>query len=580
MKKIYTAFVAAMFATSSFAQPLAKVQANGPFANSSLRYQPNIKKPAGQPMNFIMPTVSNQTTLPARVCKAASESELITEQPAGTLHDNLYGTGEGYLVMFGYIFNITLDGTVQRYVEGSNGEVYIQDAICTIPSGSWIKGYKAEGDTIKFDFPQKYYAQDAIDDNGKPTGEKEYFYAYRAVMNQAGTSIVPDPTSQTISYVLRNDSLIRVDNHDNNVYLALCTDDGGWCGYADYYQVWSKMKETASVPPASAEVSKYQVRFINKDGQDDARIINLAIDGKDLYLGNLSDNAPDNWAKGKLDGDKAVFEGKIYMGVDPVEQIHSFFAPLGSEKIWDELYGEEVDSFYFEKSISFDYDAVAKTLKSDGMFNVNKGMNSVYSTISYEAPQMQPWVEVPGSPKDPELLQFAPFDEAQGCGALQFWFDKNSVDGNLLDTKKLYYNIYFDGDLFTAYPDEYTNISEEITDIPYNFTDNSFDFVAAGDVHTLYFYMTGFTKLGIQTFYKDGDKVYKSNLVEYEIDDEGNFTPVETAIKGMTADNGNVTSVSFSDLSGRRVSNLASGVYLKTMKMADGTQKTVKVVKK
>ena len=210
----------------------------------------------------------------------------------------------------------------------------------------------------------------------------------------------------------------------------------------------------------------------------------------------------------------------------------------------------------------------------------NKGMNSVYSTISYEAPQMQPWVEVPGSPKDPELLQFAPFDEAQGCGVLQFWFDKNSVDGNLLDTKKLYYNVYFDGDLFTAYPDEYTNISEEITDIPYNFSDNSFDFVAAGDMHTLYFYMTGFTKLGIQTFYKDGDKVYKSNLVEYEIDDEGNFTPVETAIKGMTADNGNVTSVSFSDLSGRRVSNLASGVYLKTMKMADGTQKTVKVVKK
>ncbi len=227
------------------------------------------------------------------MCKAASESELITEQPAGTLHDNLYGTSEGYLVMFGYVFHITLDGTVERYVEGSNGEVYIQNAICTIPSGSWIKGYKAEGDTIKFDFPQKYYAQDAIDANGNPTGEKEYFYAYRAVMNQEGSSFVPDPTSQTMSYVLRNDSLIRVDNHDNNVYLALCADDGGWCGYADYYQVWSKMNETASVPPASAEVSKYQVRFINKDGQDDARIINLAIDGKDLYLGNLSENAPD-----------------------------------------------------------------------------------------------------------------------------------------------------------------------------------------------------------------------------------------------------------------------------------------------
>ena len=172
------------------------------------------------------------------------------------------------------------------------------------------------------------------------------------------------------------------------------------------------------------------------------------------------------------------------------------------------------------------------------------------------------------------------FDEARGYGALQFWFEKNSVDGNLLDPNKLYYNVYFDGDLFTAYPDEYQNISEEITDIPYYFSDNSFDFIASGDMHTLYYYMTGFTKLGIQTFYKDGDKVYKSNLVEYAIDEEGNFTPIETAIKGATAESNTVKSVSFSDLSGRRVSNLASGVYLKTMKMADGTQKTVKVVKK
>lgn len=69
--------------------------------------------------------------------------------------------------------------------------------------------------------------------------------------------------------------------------------------------------------------------------------------------------------------------------------------------------------------------------------------------------------------------------------------------------------------------------------------------------------------------------------MEYEVDDQDNFTPIETSIKGAEVDtNNSVTSVSFSDLSGRRVSNLTSGVYLKTTKMADGTQKTVKVVKK
>lgn len=580
MKKIYTALVTAMFATASFAQPLARVQANGPFSNSPLKYQPKIQQPKGNPMNFTMSKVNNKAALPAFARKAASDSELITEQPAGTLHDNLYGSGEGYLVFFGYVFPTSIDGTVERYVEGSNGEVYLQNAVGTIVPDTWIKGEKAQGDTIQFNFPQKYYVQEAVDDDGNPTGEQEYFYLFRSVLNEDGSSLVPDETSQTIKYVLRNDSLIRVDNYDKGVYLALCAEDGGWTGYADYYQTWSKMKEQPSVPSVTATKAKYQIEYINTDGIEDARIVDVAIDGNDFYLGNLTDNAPDNWAKGKIDGDKVVFDGKIYMGVDPVNQMHTFFASLGSEKIWDESYGQEVDSFYFEKSISFDYDAQTQHLKSDGMFDVNNGMNSVYSSATFESPEMKPWSNIPGSPKDPEMLQYRAFDENYGYGAIQFWFEKKSVDDNLLDANKLYYNVYFDDELFTAYPDEYSKITEELTDIPYYFSDGSYDFVAQGDSHILYFYMTGFSKIGLQTFYKDGDKVYKSNLVQYAIDEEGNFTPIETAIKGMTADDGNVTSVSYSDLSGRRVSNLASGVYLKTMKMADGTQKTVKVVKK
>lgn len=582
MKKVYTAFAAAMIATASFAQPLAKPKVQGPFANGPLKYQ-SMMKPTGKVMDFMKPNSPSNVVLSSRVKKAAADSDFITEQPAGTLHENLYGSGEGYLVFWGYIMATTIDGTVEQYVEGDNGEVYLKNALGTIASDAWIKGEKTVGDTIQFNFPQKYYAQEATDDDGNPTGETEYFYLYRSnyVKTEDGATISPDPDSQTIKYVLRNDSLIRVDNYDNNVYLALCTKDGGWTGYADYYQTWSKLKDAASVPPASADVSKYQINYYNADGQEDAKIIDVAFDGSDVYFGGLNESAPDTWAKGKIDGDKAVFDGKIYMGVDKENGVHTFFSALGSEKVYDSYYDQDVDSFYFEKSIAFDYDAAAKTLKSDGMFNVNSGLNSVYTLALYEEPQLKAWKEIPGAPKDPEMLQFMAYDDGYGYGAFQVWLENTTEEGNLLDVDKLFYNVYIDGEKFTFYPDEYTALKDEITDVPYNFTD-SWDFYASGNARTIYYYVAGFSKIGFQEVYRSEGKEYKSNLVEYEVDDEGNFTPIETGINktAFSAGSENVKSVSFTDLSGRRVSKLANGVYLKTMKMADGSQKTVKIVKK
>lgn len=582
MKKVYTVLVAAMFAATSIAQSLVRENANGPFANSTLKYQPKIERPAGKPVNYVVPTASNRVDLPSHLRKAANESEIISEQPAGTLHDNLYGKGSGFMVFFGQLFEVEIDATVNRYVEGSNGEFYIQNPVSTISPNNWIKGQRIEGDTIKFDFPQKYVAQEMLDDFGNPIGYTEYFWLYRANMQETekGFAMVPDEKSQTIKYVLRNDSLIRVDNRDDNVYLALFNEDEDWTGYADFYQTWNKMKEVASVPPASATNEQYQVDFLNPDGQEDARIINVAIDGNDLYLGGLTDSAPENWVKGKIDGNKVVFDGKIYMGPDKEKGYHTFFSALGSEKVWDEDYHQEVDSMFFEKQIVFDYDATAKTLKSGGKCGVNMGSTNVNTIYTYDEPQMKPWINTPGNPKDPELLQFRSYDRNYGYGALLMWLEKMSVDNNLLLEKDLYYNLYFDGELFTATPDDYVLFKENMTDFPYNFKDG-YDFNHTGNVYNMFFYMSGFTKVGIQALYKCGDKVYKSNLVEYEVDDQDNFTPIETSIKGAEVDtNNSVTSVSFSDLSGRRVSNLTSGVYLKTTKMADGTQKTVKVVKK
>lgn len=563
MKRLYMAFAVATLATMSFAQPLST-------------YRSMKDKPMGKPVDIVMSPVGNKTAMLARMKKAAGNADIITEQPKGTLHDNLYGTGEGFMTFFNSVYSSASDGTVERYVETDNGEVYIQNIVSTISPNTWVKGEKAEGDTIKFVFPQKYVAQEGMDDDGNPTGIVEFFYLYRCRINAERTSLDLDETSQTISYVLRNDSLIRVDNLDNGVILALCNGAGEWTGFGDYYQTWTKIKDEPCVPSASANKMKYQLDFVNTVEQYDSRIINVAIDGNDFYLGGLTDSAPDNWVKGKIDGDKVVFEGKKYMGVDKENKCHAYFSALGSEKVWSDYYHQEADSFFFVKSISFDYDAENKTLKSDKMFGVNMGTSTVKFINVFMEPQMKPWNDLPANPKDPDLLEFRPYDPNYGYGAMLYWLDNMSVDDNLLNADYLYYNLYFDGELFTAYPDEYVLLKEAMTDIPYSFSDG-YDFNFTGSMHNMFFYMDGVSKVGIQAMYKYNDKVYKSNLVEFEITEDG-FRP--TAVNGVTDDADRVLSVSFYDLSGRRVSNPSSGIYLKTMKMADGTQKTVKIVKR
>ena len=115
-----------------------------------------------------------------------------------------------------------------------------------------------------------------------------------------------------------------------------------------------------------------------------------------------------------------------------------------------------------------------------------------------------------------------------------------------------------------------------MTDVPVNYTDN-FDIMKKdGMVRTVYFYLQGMTTVGVQEIYKDGDTTYKSNLVSYKVDEEGNLTGIS---RDITTGSDDVKSVSYTDLAGRRISKPAHGIFLKTVKYADGSQKTVKYVR-
>lgn len=52
-------------------------------------------------------------------------------------------------------------------------------------------------------------------------------------------------------------------------------------------------------------------------------------------------------------------------------------------------------------------------------------------------------------------------------GGLQYSLSYYSADFNYLDPSCLYYNLYIDGEVVTFSPDDYANLTEEMTDVPY-----------------------------------------------------------------------------------------------------------------
>lgn len=575
MRKFYVLLVATLFTTTSFAQaPTTGLAAQIPLKGQLAQLPSNARKTA-----FQLPDAANQTAA-ARVKKANGDLPLITEQPEGTLHANYYGSQTSLVQFWGMVYQDLMDGEAKNFVVSDDGSVYLQSALSAYASTAWIKGTRAEGDTIVFNFPQKYVGGTGVDEDGNPTDEDESFYLWRMVLTDAGNSLKIDDNSQTLKYVLRGDSLFRVETFDKDgVALGLCMADNQWMGYADLDCSWTKNTDAIvdDVPDGSMP-EKYQFDFYNSDGQPDARLVNVIVHHDNMFINRLTDDISEGWVKGHIEGDKVVFRGKTYMGIDTNLNYHAYFSPVEYQDVEDPETGEVEQQLVFTDELALSYDPDAKTLESDGMVVVNAGKHQVATIAEFDGISIKPWTEVAGAPKDPEIIDFMNYDDGYGYGAMQIYLEHTSTDDILLTPEKLFFNLYFDGKPYTFTPEEYAGVEQSTTDMPVNFT-NGDNLTSFGASRVLYFYESGFKTVAVQEVYKDGGKVYGSNYVNYTIDEDGNLVD---GVKGasLVADEADVKSVSYTDLSGRSVAQPTAGIYLKTIKYADGTQKTVKFVKR
>lgn len=569
MRHLYTAFAAALIASSAATAQTA--------ATRNVRLTPNKQAIALAKKSNFRPAVKLGSTAAsgkrfnvASTTGTTTTAPIIDAQPEGKLHANLYFSGESFVDMMGYEAQLPFDGIWGKIVEApDNKTIYINNPIGAYYSDAWIKGERTTGDTIEVKLPQQFVHEEY---DGMSTDA----WLYKLVpvkVEQDGetyTTFKPDSTSQTVKYVWRNDSIVLVNTTQDSKLLGMCTEEGEWYGYGDYIQQYTVFDQEPVAPKDETKATQMSITYYDS-GQMYGRVKKAVREGNDIYIAGLNENISSGWAKGTISGNKATFSGHQYMGLDTVTASYAFFEPVSHSMVWDSEIGDSIESLTLADAITFDYDADKGTLSTDSTFVANQGYKMFNQVFTYDGATLEPWTEKAATPLavDASTMSYMPFSEEYGYGLLAFAPSEFDADGYILDANKLYYSIYLDDDVLTIDPDDYTLFPYETTEIPFTYSD-MLDFVNYAGMWQVYTFVTGIDRIGVQMIYKGGGEVRKSAITYISATDEG-----PSAVSNV-AQTGKVAGVTYTDLSGRRVSRPGKGLFIQTTRLADGTITTSK----
>lgn len=569
MRHLYTAFAAALIASSAATAQTA--------ATRNVRFTPTKQAIALAKKSNFRPAVKLGSTAAsgkrfniASTTGTTATAPIINAQPEGKLHANFYFSGESFVDMMGYEAQLPFDGIWGKIVEApDNKTIYINNPIGAYYSDAWIKGERTTGDTIEVKLPQQFVHEEH---DGMSTDA----WLYKLVpvkVEQDGetyTTFKPDSTSQTVKYVWRNDSIVLVNTTQDSKLLGMCTEAGEWYGYGDYIQQYTVFDQQPVAPKDETKATQMSITYYDS-GQMYGRVKKAVREGNDIYIAGLNKNIPSGWAKGTISGNKATFSGHQYMGLDTVTASYAFFEPVSRSMVWDSEIGDSIESLTLADAITFDYDADKGTLSTDSTFVANQGYKMFNQVFTYDGATIEPWTEKAATPLavDASTMSYMPFSEEYGYGLLAFAPSEFDADGYILDANKLYYSIYLDDDVLTIDPDDYTLFPYETTEIPFTYSD-MLDFVNYAGMWQVYTFVTGIDRIGVQMIYKGGGEVRKSAITYISATDE------DLSAVSNVAQTGKVAGVTYTDLSGRRVSRPGKGLFIQTTRLADGTITTSK----
>ena len=244
-------------------------------------------------------------TSPWSMRRAASDYNIITEQPEGTL--KVYTRSGSYINGSGYIYSQTGFAEVVFAEDGET--VYLKDPYCNYRFNNWAKG-TISGNTITLPLGQVigYYAS----------------YDAPVLLGLSYPSIVIDGN---ITYTIDNEAgTITLDTYTDyqigtvGTVLNVSGNFYRMNGYGEYATVFTYFEEPDVVTPPAGVVDaavEYPYTASMNASTAYSSTVKVGWDGADVYVQGFCPYLPEAWAKGTLDAETNIVTFDIqYFGKD------------------------------------------------------------------------------------------------------------------------------------------------------------------------------------------------------------------------------------------------------------------------
>ena len=488
--------------------------------------------------------------------KAPARVDIISEQPEGEM--KTYQRSGGAMYSFwGYLFTTYQDGGAMEMVFADDGKtVYLKDPVSQAAAGTWVRAELSDdGKTLTMPLNQHIIFYDEMG-YGLITAWVDV-----AVDENGNINAVPNPDIHEATFTIGDDGTISLNGSSGDVNSftgsgigLIYDDDFTWAAFLDWESVYTPVDATPVELPDGAVLEDFSMKYVDSNGSPAGKMVKVAIMDNDVYVQGFSSLVPDGVMKGTIDGDLVIFPDYQYLGIGSSLFLYMMALDIDSDGTYLE----------FINGIPFSYDATTRTMTNTdyylGVVAANLNVQELYGD-----PVFAPYIDHAATPANPEVIEFNDYGELGGYNYGSFNVPTLDTEGNFINPNDLYYRIYFDDDeLFTFGPDEYPYVTEFMTDVPYNYTEG-YDFGVGGA--SVYFYETGFQRVGIQSVFRGGGEEHVSDIVYMELTDGSAPEGSAEMYAGYCDDHATQTGISVGRAQGY---DLASYIYdpsLKGMKV-------------
>lgn len=508
-------------------------------------------------------TLSDVNAAPAR--RTSENSGIISTAPEG--ETILYScSGYGYTFTFMGI-NFTYMAGAAKEIVKTDDAIYIRNPFLGLLSNSYLKAER-NGDKYTAKLPVILHEEESYGTKYSYTGA-----ILRKKITPEGYVIYEATDDTEVNFVEKDGNIILDLGYDPqpddqgyidapDVIFGLIDSEGNWSGVGDGSQVYTPFTETALTPPTDLKTEKWAMTL-----GDAGRFINVGIDGNDVWIQGLFSMLPEAWIKGEVKGNTVVVSSLQYLGMSTGYFVYLINCNLNEQGFVTLL-----------PECTFNYDAAGKYMTpvdANDVMVFNAGNETLAYLEFIQAPSLHfQGADFDKKVRNPNGLEFNDYFDGSGMAFFDFVLPIVSVDGDLLDTSTMYYNVLFDGEVETFYNDEYPyDVEDEITDIPFSFGVQNIWYDRSGTTgrHEIVIFTHGLKTIGVQLFNKDGATVYKSEIVTIPV---GNNSIKETL------PDAEAVSEEWYSIDGRRIEANSKGLTIRKVTYTDGTVRTFKQIVK